>query len=109
MPRCPRPGNGWGKRGPGARGEGGAKILTERPRVGGSLAAGPAKTTECRGRIENKRGRKKGVGMGRRRRRRENKKFVERGVVGEGEEQTINRTMDSIRESGREFSRRFYI
>lgn len=108
MPRCPRPGNGWGKRGPGARGEGGAKILTERPRVGGSLAAGPAKTTECRGRIENKRGRKEGVGMGRRRRR-ENKKFVERGVVGEGEEQTINRTMDTIRESGREFSRRFYI
>lgn len=43
------------------------------------------------------------------RRRRENKKFVERGEEGEGEEQTINRTMDSIRERGREFSRRFYI
>lgn len=42
------------------------------------MAAGPAKTTECRGRIENKRGRKEGVGMGRRRRR-ENKKFVESG------------------------------
>lgn len=45
----------------------------------------------------------------RRKRRRENKKFVEKGVEGEGEEQTINRTMDSIRERGREFSCRFYI